>query len=135
MVEVLLINPPAGFDFGDFSIHHKGYLNYYGRTDDLVNSVIFFFLFQMTLLRWSTFSIWIPDYDSYPSLLDLFLSSDASICSKMIFSPLGKSDVVVSVSINFPSNSKWDALFHCTAYDYSWADCDGLFKEYIHLTI
>ena len=31
-----------------------------------------------------------------------------------------------SVSIDFPINSKQDALFHCIAYDYSHADWDGL---------
>ena len=61
----------------------------------------------------------IPDYDSHsPALLYLFLFSDASICSAMAFPPLGNSDhVVVSVSIDFPSNSQQDALFHCIAYD------------------
>ena len=56
----------------------------------------------------------IPDYDSHgPALLDLFLISDASICSTMAFPPLGNSDhVVVSVSIDFPSNWQWDAPFH-----------------------
>ena len=34
--------------------------------------------------------------------------------------------VVVSVSIDFPTNSQWDAPFHCIAYDYSCADWDGL---------
>ena len=80
---------------------------------DLVNSVIIF-LFQMTILRWLTF-------------LDLFISSDASICSTMAFPPLGNSDhVVVSVSIDFPTNSQQDAPFHRIAYDYSRADWDGL---------
>ena len=61
------------------------------------------------------FPTWIPDCDSHrPALLDLFLSSDASICSTMAFPALGKSDhVVVSVSI------EQDAPFHCIAYDYS----------------
>ena len=70
----------------------------------------------------------IPDCDSHsPALLDLFLSSDASICSTMAFPPLRNSDhVVVSVSIDFPSNSQRDASFHCIAYDYSHADWDGL---------
>ena len=56
----------------------------------------------------------IPDYDSDgPALLDLFISSDVSICSTMTFPPLGNSDhVVVSVSIDFPSNSQRDASFH-----------------------
>ena len=58
-----------------------------------------------------------------PALLDLFISSDVSICSTMAFCPLGNSDhVVVSVSIDFPINSKQDAPFHCVAYDYSRAD-------------
>ena len=56
----------------------------------------------------------IPDCDSHSSaLLDLFISSDAAIGSTMAFPPLGNSDhVVVSVSIDFPINSKWDAPFH-----------------------
>ena len=59
--------------------------------------------------------------------LDLFLSSDASICSKMALPPLGNSDhVVISVSISFPINSKQDALFHHIAYGYSCVDWDGL---------
>ena len=58
-----------------------------------------------------------------PAVLDLFISSDVSICSTIAFSPLGNSDhVVVSVSIDFPINSKQDAPFHCVAYDYSRAD-------------
>ena len=70
----------------------------------------------------------IPDCDSHSlALLDFFLSSDASICSTMAFPPLGNCDhVVVSVSIDFPINSKWDAPFHHIAYDYSHADWDGL---------
>ena len=70
----------------------------------------------------------IPDCDSHsPALLDLFISSDTSICSTMAFLPLGNSDhVVVSVSIDFPTNSQQDAPFHCIAYDHSCADWDGL---------
>ena len=44
----------------------------------------------------------------------------------MAFPPLGNSDVVVSVSIDFPTNSQRDAPFHRIAYDYSRADWDGL---------
>ena len=45
----------------------------------------------------------------------------------MAFSPLGNSDhVVVSVSIDFPINSKQDTPFHHVAYDYPRADRDGL---------
>ena len=78
------------------------------------------------------FPTWIPDCDSHSTTpLDLFISSDASICSAMAFRPLGNSDhVVVSVSIDFPSNSQQDAPFHCIAYDYCHANwgslCDHL---------
>ena len=74
------------------------------------------------------FPIRIPDCDSHSlALLGLFLSSDTTICSTMTFFPLGNSDhVVVSASIDFPSYSQWDALFHCIAYDYSCADWDNL---------
>ena len=70
----------------------------------------------------------IPDYGSHsPALLDLFLSSDANICSTMAFPPLGNSDhVVVSVSIDFPTNSQRDAPFHRITYYYYRADWDGL---------
>ena len=78
----------------------------------------------MALLRFLT----IPDCDS-PVLLDLFLFSDASICCTMAFPPLGNSDHVASVSIDFPSNSQWDAPFQCIAYDYSCADWGGLYNH------
>ena len=70
----------------------------------------------------------IPDCDSHRSaLLDLFVFSDSSICSTMAFPLLGNSDhVAVSVSIDVPSNSQWDAPFHHIANDYSRADWDGL---------
>ena len=58
--------------------------------------------------------------------MDLFISSDASICPTMAFSVLGNSDHVVSVFINFPSNSQQDAPFHRIAYDSSCADWDGI---------
>ena len=45
----------------------------------------------------------------------------------MAFPSLGNSDHVnVSASIDFPSNSQWDAPFHCIAYNYSCADWGGL---------
>ena len=70
----------------------------------------------------------IPDCDSQSSALsDWFISSDASICSTIAFSPRGNSDhVVASFSIDFSLNSDWDASFRCIAYGYSWADWDGL---------
>ena len=80
----------------------------------------------MTSLRWLTTQT--PDCDSHnPALLDSFLTSDASICSTMTLPPLGNSDhVVVSVSIDFPTNSQQDVPLHRIAYDYSCVDWDGL---------
>ena len=102
--EVFSINPSANvFVFGDFNIHHKDWLTYSGRTDR-------------------------PGELCYNfSISNDLLSSDASICSTMAFPPFGNSDhVVVSVSIDFPVNSKQDTPFHRMAYDYSRADWDGL---------
>ena len=69
-----------------------------------------------------------PNCDSHiPAVLDLFLSSDASICSTMAFPPFRNSDhVAISASISFPINSQRDASFHRIAYGYSRADWDGL---------
>ena len=69
-------------------------------------------------------SIRIRDSGSHgPTLLDLYLTSDASICSTMAFPPLENFyHIVFSVSINFPLNSQRDAPFHRIAYDYSCAD-------------
>ena len=45
----------------------------------------------------------------------------------MAFYPLGNSNHVgVSMSIDFPTNSRQDAPFDCIAYEYSRADWDDL---------
>ena len=101
------------FVFGDFNVHHKDWLSYSGGTDrSCVNS--YDFSISNDLTEMVNFPTQIPDYDSdRPPLLDLFLCSDAIICSTMSFLPLGNSDhIVVSDSIDFPSYSQWDALFH-----------------------
>ena len=126
--EVLSINPSANvFVFGDFTVRHKDWLTYFGGTDRL-GKLCYNFSISNDLTLMVNFPARIPDCDSHmPALLDLFISSDASICSTMAFPPLGNSDhVVVSVSIDFPSNSQRDASFHRIAYDYSRADWDGL---------
>ena len=123
-----MINPSANvFVFGDFSVHHKDWLTYSGGTDR-PGELCYNFSISNDLTQIVNFPTRIPDCDSHsPVLLDLFISSDASICSTMAFPPLGNSDhVVVSVSIDFPINSKQDTPFHCMAYDYSCADWDGL---------
>ena len=70
------------------------------------------------------FPSWIPNCDSHsPALLDLFISSDVSICSAMAFHPLGNSGhVVVSVSIDFSSYSQLNVTFDHIIYDYFYSD-------------
>ena len=84
------------------------------------------------LTQMVNFPTWIPGCVPHsPALLDLSLFSDASICSTMAFPPLGNSDnVVFSVFIDFPSNSKRDIRFHCIGYDYSHADWYG-FRDHV----
>ena len=71
---------------------------------DLVNSVIVFFI-SNDLTQMVDFPTRIPESDCHShALLDLFLSSDASICSAVVLPPLENSDhVVFSVSIDFLS--------------------------------
>ena len=89
-----------------------------------INSVII----SSNLTQIVNFHTCIPDCDSHSlALLDLFISSGGSICSTVAFPPLGNLDhVVVSVSIDFPTNSKEGARFHSVAYDYFCANWDGL---------
>ena len=126
--EVPLNNPFANvFVFGDFNVHHKDWLTYSGGTDR-PGKFCYNFSISNNLTQIVNFPTRVPDCDPHiPPLLDLFLSSDASICSTMAFPPLGNSDhVVVSVSTDFPIYSKQDTPFHCVAYDYSRADWDDL---------
>ena len=126
--EVLSINPSANvFVFGDFNVHHKDWLTYSGGTDR-PGELYYNFSISNDLTQIVNFPTRIPDCDSHsPALLDLFLPSDVIICSSMAFPPFENSDhVVVSVSIDFPINSKQDTPFHRVAYDYSRADWDGL---------
>ena len=112
--DILSINPSVNvFVFGDCNIHHKDWLTYSGGTDR-PGELCYNFSISNDLTQMVNFPTRIPDCDSHsPALLDLFLSSDASICSTMAFAPLGNSDhVVVSVSIDFPATSKLDAPFH-----------------------
>ena len=118
--EVLSINPSANvFVFGDFNNHHKDWLTYSGGTDR-PGELCYNFCISDNLTQIVNFPTRIPDCDSHwPALLDLFISSDANICSAIAFPPLGSCDhVLVSVSIDFPINPKQDALFNCVAYHY-----------------
>ena len=88
--EVLSINPSTNaFVCGDFIVHHQDWLTYSGVISNDLTQVV-------------NFPTQIPDCDSNsPIVLDILLSSDASICSTMAFPPLENSDHV-SVSIDFP---------------------------------
>ena len=103
---------PLMFVFGDFNVHHKDCLTYSGGTDR-AGELCYNFSISNDLTQIVNFPTRIPDCDSHsPALLDLFISSDASICSTMAFPSLGHSDhVVVSVSIDLPINSKRDTRF------------------------
>ena len=92
---------------------------------DLLNSVIML-LSEMTLLRWLTLLLGSQTVTLIVQLFFISLFLLALVYVLMAFSPLGNPDHVVSVSIDFPSNSQQDASFHCIAYDYSSADWDGL---------
>ena len=126
--EVLSINLSGNiFVFGDFNVHHKHWLTYSGGTDrsgELCHN----FSIANDLTQIVNSPTRIPDCDCHcPAVLDLLISSDASIYSTMAFPPLGNSDhVVVSVSFDFQINSQQGAPFHGIAYDYSYADWDGL---------
>ena len=120
--EVLSIEPSTHvFIFGDFNIHHKDWLTYSGGADQ-PGELCYNFSISNDLTQMVNFPNRIPDCDSHsPALLDFFL--DTSICSTMGSPLLGNSDhLVVSVSIDFPSNSQKDSLFHCIACGYSCAD-------------
>ena len=126
--EVLSINPSANvFVFGDFNVHHKDWLTYSVGTDR-PGELCFNFSISNDLTQIVNFPTRIPDCALTVLLfwIYLFLSSDTSIFPAMAFPPLGNSDhVVVSVSIDFPINSKQDTLFHRVAYDYYCAEWDG----------
>ena len=124
--EVLSIKPSAVFVFGDFNVHHKVWLTYSSGTDSS-GELCYNFCISNDVTQMVHFPTRISDCDSHsPALLDLFISSGTSICSTMAFPPFGNPDHVVSVSIDFPSYSQWDAPFHHIGCDYSCGDEDGL---------
>ena len=99
--EVISINPSANvFVFGNFNVHHKDFLTYSGATDR-PGELCYNFSISNGLTQMVNFPARISECNSHSSaLLDLFISSDASICYTMAFTPLGNSDhVVLSVSI------------------------------------
>ena len=112
--KVLSTNPSNNmFILGDFNVHHKDWITYSSRIDSS-DEICYNFSISKDLTQMVNFPNQISDCDSHnPALLDLFISSDVSVCSTMALPPLGNSDhVVVSVSIEFPSNSQRSVSLH-----------------------
>ena len=86
--EILPINPFAdALVFWDFNVHHKDWLTYSDGTDQ-PGELCYNFSISNDFTEMVNFPMRIPDCDSHsPALLDLCLSSDASICSTMAFPP------------------------------------------------
>ena len=83
--EVLSINPSANvFVFGDFNVHHKDWLTYSGGTDR-PGELYYNFSISNGLPKMVNFPTRIHNCDSHsPALLDLFLSSDATMVLQWI---------------------------------------------------
>ena len=76
-------------------VHHKDWLTYSGGTDR-PGELCYNFSISNDLTQMVNFPTRIPECDSHSLvLLDLFISSDTSICSTMAFPPLGNSNHVV----------------------------------------
>ena len=109
------------FIFQVFKVNHKNWPTYSDRTDR-PGELCYNFSISNDLTQMVNFPTQIPDCDSHnPAFLDLFIPSNLYLL--IVFPPLRNSNhVVISVSIDFPINSKQDALFHGIIYDYSHAD-------------
>ena len=100
------------FVFGDLAVHQKDWLTYSGATDR-PGKLSYNFSVSNDLTQMVTFPTRIPDCDSHsPALLDFFLSSDAIICSAMVFPPMGNSDHVGVSPFHRIAHSRadWDSL-------------------------
>ena len=84
--EVLSINPSANaFVSWDFNVHHMDWLTYSGRTD-WPGELCYNFSISSDLIQMVSCPTQIPDCCCHsPALLELFLSSDPSICSAIAF--------------------------------------------------
>ena len=107
----MIISPANVFVFEDFNVHHKDWLTNSGGTDR-PGELSYNFSISNDLTQMVNFPTRIPDCDSHRRRLDLFISSDAR----------NSDHVVVSVLIDFPSDSQQDTPFYLMAYDYSRAD-------------
>ena len=97
------------------------------RLIDLVTSVIISII-SIDLTQIITFPNWITDCDSQSFVLwNLFISFDASICSTIVFTPLGISDQgVFSFPLIFHQTHNRMSRFIALAYGCSRADSHDL---------
>ena len=81
------------------NVYHKDWLTYSGGTDRPAE-LCYNFSISNDLTQIVNFPTRIPDCDSHrPALSDLFISSDPSICSTMVFPPLG---ILIMLLSQFP---------------------------------
>ena len=84
---------------------------------------------QITLLRWLNSLLRLQMVILTVLLFWIYLFLLMQILLLQWLTPLRNFDVPVSVSIDFPSKSQQNTLFHLIAYDYSCAVCNGLFDH------
>jgi len=128
----LMSHPSANiFVFGDFNVHHSDWLVFSQDTTPSGIQVYNFSVAQ-SLTQLVDFPTRFPDRRNHsPSLLDLFLTSNSSICSTTSSSPLGNSDhVVVNIDISLSSKAALDSPIHRTLYSYHRGDWDS-FRDFI----
>jgi len=114
---------------GDFNAHHTEWLGS-SSTDPAGNKAQNFCLSQ-SLTQIVNFPTRFPDNPNhFPSLLDLCLVSDPSLCSVSPCSPLGGSDhAMISLKL-LSCTSPSDTPYHRTSYYYLKADWDS-FRDFI----
>ena len=100
------------FIFGAFNTYRKDWLTYHGGTDRL-GELCYNFSISKDFTQIENSPTWIPDYGSHsPTLLDLFLSSEASICSVVAFPPLETLIMLLPwFLLTFLQNQKLMSLF------------------------
>ena len=118
------------FVFGDFNAHHREWLNH--DRSDAAGIHTHNFAISQSLHQTVDFVTRIPDRDDHsPSLLDLFLTSNPTICQTSSSSALGKSDhVVVNIQISLNTKAAQESPFHRTLYSYDRGDWDS-FRDFL----
>ena len=127
----LTSHPSANvFVFGDFNVHHEEWLN--SRLTSEAGRQVHNFALSQSLHQTVNFVTRFPDReDQSPSLLDLFLTSNPTICQTSSSSALGKSDhVVVNIQINLSVKDAQESPFHRTLYSYDRGDWDS-FRDFL----